>query len=93
MALHNRRGVYQSWANTVDRTARTQAARDARSKQFEQQVDPEGRMDPETRAKAAAAARRAHCLKMAEKSVRVRREHKEAWLREQAKNGGGAEPP
>ena len=87
MALHHKRGVTESWAHTVDRTARTQAARDARQKRYEQQVDPDGVMDPVTRRKAAKNAEMAHMLRMAEKSVKARKARKEARER----NGGGAE--
>jgi hypothetical protein len=78
MALHHKRGVNESWAHTVDRPARTQAARDARQKRYEQQADPDHRMDPATRAKAARNAEMAHMQRMAEKSVKVRKARKEA---------------
>jgi hypothetical protein len=78
MALYNRRGAHKSWSQTKDWPKRTQPARDKRLDQFLRQVDPNGEMDPKTRMKAAKAARRAHCLKMAEKSVQVRKARKEA---------------
>jgi hypothetical protein len=73
MGLRDRRGAHESWARTVDRTARTQPARDAFTKKLELQVDPDGVMDPETRAKAVKNARKAHALAAAEKSVRTRK--------------------
>jgi hypothetical protein len=78
MALHNRRGAHKSWSKTKDWPKRTQPARDKRLQRFLEQVDPDQVMDPETRLKAAKAARRAHCLEMAEKSVQVRKARKEA---------------
>lgn len=78
MALYNKRGAVESWSRTIDRTARTQAARDAQRAQIAQEIDPEGLMDEETRRKAVKAAWRARCLAMAEKSARVRRERKAA---------------
>lgn len=43
----------------------TQAARDAFLARFELQVDPEGRLDPETRAKRAEHAKREHFTRLA----------------------------
>ena len=82
MGVSNRAGVNQSWAQTKDWSARTQPGRDARLKQFLKQVDPDNEMDPETRLKAAKAARKAHCQRMAAKSAKVRQAKKEARLRE-----------
>lgn len=66
-------GGLVSWANTDDRTARTQPARDAFLKRFEDEVDPERRLSPQERAKRAEAARKAHFARLALKSARVRR--------------------
>jgi hypothetical protein len=65
--------VHTSWANTKDRTARTAPATAAFMRRFEKQVDPEGVMDPQTRAKAAESARRAYFLALALKSANARR--------------------
>jgi hypothetical protein len=52
--------AYASWAKTKDRTARTSPGTRALMERFERQVDPNGEMDPATRAKAAEAARKAY---------------------------------
>jgi hypothetical protein len=44
---------------------------------FEQQVDPDGVMTPEARAKAAEAAKRAHYKRMAFNSAKARRARRE----------------
>lgn len=61
------------WSRVADRTAATQAARDAQWRGFEDQVDPEGRLAPEERAKRAAAARRAHYQRLSLKAQQARR--------------------
>jgi hypothetical protein len=78
MATHHKRAVLESWSQTKDWSARTKPARDARLRSYEKQVDPDGVMTPKDRAKAAKAAQRAHCLKMAEKSAKVRAARKRA---------------
>ncbi|MGH3554073.1 MAG: hypothetical protein ACRDT5_16105 [Mycobacterium sp.] len=56
-----------SWANTADRSARTANGRQAAWDRFERQVDPEGKLAPDVRAKRAENARRAHFQRMAYK--------------------------
>jgi hypothetical protein len=68
------------WANTEDRSAATQAARDGLARKFEDTVDPDRRLAPEERAKRAESARLAHYQRMALKSAQARR----------AKKGGGS---
>lgn len=65
--------AYCSWAATPDRAARTAPARLAAYARFETLVDPDGTMTPESRAKAAEAAYRAHMRSCALKSAKVRR--------------------
>ena len=72
-SLANRIAAHRSWARTADRAARTAPARTASDARFEAEVDPEGVMTPEARRLAADAARRAHYLDMARRSVDVRR--------------------
>jgi hypothetical protein len=62
-----------SWANTTNRTARTQPARDAFLARFDRQVDPDGRLEPHQRAQRAEAARRAYFAQLARRSARARR--------------------
>lgn len=52
----------------------TRAARAAFLSRFEAEVDPEGVLEPADRAARAAAARKAHMLRLSLKSARVRRE-------------------
>lgn len=73
MSINHRIAAYESWARTTDRTARTQAGRDGLLARFEREVDPDGVMDPVTRAKAVEAKRSAHYLRLAQKSAEVRR--------------------
>ena len=68
----------ERWAKTEDRSAATQAARDAMARKFEDQVDPERRLAPEERARRADSARRAHYQRMALKSAQSRRAKRSA---------------
>lgn len=61
------------WANTEDRSAATQAARDAMARKFEDQVDPDRTLPADERAKRADSARRAHYQRLALKSAKSRR--------------------
>lgn len=65
-------GAHASWANTSDRTARTEPARQAALSRFERQVDPDGTMDPVERTARAESARKAHFRAMAFRSARAR---------------------
>ncbi|WP_163890309.1 hypothetical protein [Mycolicibacterium hippocampi] len=66
-------GAHAQWARTEDRTARTAAARSGFYKRFESQVDPDGVLAPEERAKRAENARKAYMLKLSMASARSRR--------------------
>jgi hypothetical protein len=70
--------AHESWAATSDRTARTQPGRDAIRARFEQQVDPDGKLDPAERAKRATSAHRAHMARLAFESAKARRRRKAA---------------
>lgn len=61
------------WANTEDRSAATQPARDALARKFEDQVDPDRRLTSEERGIRAEHARRAHFQQLARKSAQSRR--------------------
>jgi hypothetical protein len=67
-----------SWANTGDRTARTAPARAAMQLRFERQVDPDGTLPPDERAKRAEHARKAYFMQLARKSADVRRRNADA---------------
>lgn len=66
--------AHTSWANTSDPAARTANARKAGLDRFEQQVDPDGMMDPAERARRAEHARKAYFKTLALKSAKVRAE-------------------
>ena len=66
-------GAYQSWARTDDRAARTANARQAALDKFEREVDPEGVLTPQERAKRAESARKAYFARLALKSAQARR--------------------
>jgi hypothetical protein len=66
-------GAHESWARTVDRTARTAPGRRAFLARFEQQVDPDGVLTPEERAIRAHHAMKAHFQRLALKSAQARR--------------------
>ena len=66
-------GAHAQWARCDDRTERTAAARKGFNKRFENQVDPDGVLDPAERAKRAENARQAHMLKLALASAKARR--------------------
>ena len=73
-------GGHASWANTVDRAARTRPGQAAFQKSFETKVDPEGILDPALRHKLAQNAMKAHFKQMAAKSAKVRKAKSEIRL-------------
>lgn len=75
-SLRGRIGAYESWARTPDRAARTWPARKAALDRFEREVDPDGELTPEERAKRAEWARKAHMQRLALKSVAARQRRK-----------------
>ena len=68
----------ERWAKETDRSAATQAARDAMARKFEDQVDPDRVLSPDERAKRAANARTAHYQRIALKSAQARRARRAA---------------
>lgn len=71
-----RLGAHTKWAQTEDRTAATQPARDGLMRKFEDQVDPDRVLPTAERAKRAESARKAHYQRLALKSVQSRRAKK-----------------
>ena len=65
--------AHESWAHTADRTARTAPARKAALDRFEVEVDPEGVLLPEERARRAEHARKAYFLRLALKPAQARK--------------------
>jgi hypothetical protein len=64
-----------SWANTSDRTARTEPARRAALARFERQVDPNNELREDERRRRAASARRSYFRLLALRSARKRGRH------------------
>lgn len=70
--LRARIAAHTSWANTDDRAARTANARSAMQAKFERQVDPDGTLSVEERARRVESARKAYFLSLAIKSAAAR---------------------
>lgn len=79
-SLAGRAAVHASWANTSDRAARTQPARDAALARFERQVDPDGRLPEHERRQRAEHARKAFLLQMSIKAAKARAAKKASRL-------------
>jgi hypothetical protein len=67
----------ESWARTIDRSARTAPARAALMAKFEKEVDPKGLLSPQERYRRAENLKRAHFQRLALKSARARRRSQE----------------
>jgi hypothetical protein len=65
-------GAHEQWAREPDRTARTAKARRAFLAKLEAQVDPQGVLPPEERARRAEHLRQAHMKRMALAASRAR---------------------
>jgi hypothetical protein len=74
-SLRARIAASERWAATpqAERRAATAAARAAFADRFERQVDPDGVLAPEERARRAEHARRAHFARLALRSAQARR--------------------
>jgi hypothetical protein len=77
-SLIGRIGAHKSWANTQDRSARTEPARRAMFEKFELEVDPNHELTPAERAKRAECARKEYYARLALKSAQARRRAKDA---------------
>jgi hypothetical protein len=67
----------EMWARTPDRSTRTAPARKAALDRFERQVDPDGVLPIQERAKRAENARKAFYLRLALRSSRARAKRKQ----------------
>lgn len=76
--LRGQLAAHTSWARTEDRAARTAPARREALKRFEREVDPEGKLAPDVRAKMAQHARQAYFKRLALKSAQARRRRRGA---------------
>jgi hypothetical protein len=72
-SLIARLAAHESWARTPDPSARTEPARRALLDRFERQVDPDGVLSPEERARRAGHARKAYFARLALRSAQARR--------------------
>ncbi len=72
-SLIARLAAHESWAQTVDPSARTAPARRALLDRFERQVDPDGMLSPAERARRAGHARKAYFTRLALRSAQARR--------------------
>jgi hypothetical protein len=71
--LQGQIAAHTSWGRTENRSARTLPARRKFYESFERKADPDNKMSPKDRAKAAQNLRTLHYQKMAAKSARARR--------------------
>lgn len=71
--LNARIAAAERWAHEPDRSAATAPARSAFDARFEREVDPDGILAPDERAKRAASAKKAYFLRLALKSAESRR--------------------
>jgi len=76
--MRARIAAHTRWANTGDRAAATAAARRAAADRWERQVDPDGVLDPDERARRAEHAKRAHFQRMALRSAQSRARKRDA---------------
>jgi hypothetical protein len=67
-----RLAAYVQWSRTPDWSARTQAARDGFLRRFEDEVDPDRRLEPAQRARMAEMARRAYFSRLGRRSADAR---------------------
>lgn len=76
-ALIARVAAHTSWANTTDPSARTApgraAAHAALLNRFDREVDPDGTLPPDVRARRAEHARKAYFTRLALRSAQSRR--------------------
>jgi hypothetical protein len=87
-SLRGKIAGYSSWKKTKDRTARTQAGRDAFRESFQDVVDPDHVLPPIERAKAGEAAYREHMARLAFESSKRRKK-----AENKTKAGNRTRPP
>jgi hypothetical protein len=72
-SLRGRIAAHERWARTSDRTAATAPARAGLDARFESEVDPDGTLDPDERARRVESKRRAYFTRLALLSAQSRR--------------------
>jgi hypothetical protein len=75
--LAGRIGGNRRWAHVQDRTAETAPAHQAFMSRFEREVDPDGVLSTQERARRAENARKAYFAELALRSAQVRRRRRE----------------
>lgn len=73
VSLRGRLAAHRRWARTPDRSGATAPARSAFEARFEREVDPEGKLPREVRARLAESARKAYFARLAYASAKARR--------------------
>ncbi len=74
ISLQGQIGAHISWALTPNRSTRTKPAREQFLNRFQREVDPEGKLPPDERARRAEHLRKAYFLRLALASAKARRE-------------------
>lgn len=72
--LHAQAASLTHWSQVPDRTAATQAMRDGFTQRLERQVDPDGALSIQERARRVEMARKAHLSNMSRLAAKARRE-------------------
>jgi hypothetical protein len=78
---HASAAAHESWARTIDRAKRTEAARESVLANLERVVDPNGLMSPSDRRKAAVNKQKANLKRMSQKGVDARQAKRAAAKR------------
>lgn len=71
--LHAKVAAHAKWSKTADLAAATAPARRAFDERFEREVDPDGQLSADERARRADHARRAYFARLALRSAQSRR--------------------
>lgn len=79
----------ERWAHTADRSSATAPARAGLDARFEAEVDPDGVLDPDERAKLVTSKRRAYFQRLALQSARSRRQAADARRAAQDRRNAG----
>jgi hypothetical protein len=73
LSLRGRMAAHSRWARTPDRSGATAPARRGFAARFEREVDPEGKLPREVRARLAESARKAYFARLGYLSAKARR--------------------
>jgi hypothetical protein len=73
LSLRGRMAAHSRWARTPDRGGATALARRGFDARFEREVDPDGKLPREVRARLVESARKAYFARLAYLSAKARR--------------------